>query len=123
MSHKKGKDAWGPPTWKSYHYFSAGIRPEKAADYKLYEICIGRLVPCDECSQHFLEMIKQYPPDPYLTNPRNCLFRSYMLHHFANEQINFHHPEQPKKVSPPYDEFEAEIFSALKDECRECNTF
>lgn len=121
--HKKGKDAWGPPTWRTYHYFSAGFRPSKAEHYKNFERDIGHLVPCDECSQHFLEMIENFPADPYLTNARNCLFRSYIIHHFANEQINRHHPEQPPKITPPFEEVEAEYLGAIKDECRECNAY
>lgn len=119
-SHDKGKNFWGPPIWKTVHIFAATLSPNNAEEFKDFLWSLTKLIPCEDCRKNLTKKLKTHPPDPYLRNNHDAFFYSYMLHDLANQHISRYHPTTPKK-SPPFDEVKSYYFSALGQECKDCN--
>lgn len=118
-SPKKGKDFWGSSLWRTIHTFGATFKPENAEKFKMWLELTADLMPCDYCGRNLHKKLRNYPPEPYLTNNDDAFFYSYVLHDLVNQHITEKHPENPK-VSPPYDDVKTFYFRALGEKCKDC---
>jgi hypothetical protein len=78
-------------------------------------------MPCKECGEHLVQNLENLDVRTYLTNNHDLFFFTYVLHDMVNQQHNIHKPDEPKKVSPNFDDVKAEYFRALVAECQVCH--
>lgn len=81
---KNDPNIWGPILWGELH-----SRPAKyKLDYESEDRWIGIFtswIPCGKCKNHFLKIIKKYPPD--LSSKENYKKWTIDVHNFVNESL------------------------------------
>lgn len=122
---RKGKDLAGPPHWAVMHFDAASYdgSSEQAIAYVNLVKAIAVLFPCKMCRENMNRHLSILPVDKYLDSKHNLFFWSYTLHDLVNKDHNVHKPQNPPKISPPYDDMKAFYFKALDDECKDCKTY
>lgn len=82
---------WGPGTWKLLHCV-AEMYPENPDEECKKKHCqflrlLGELLPCSVCQQHYLDMLKEAPPEPFLQSRET--FRKWLneRHNQVNERL------------------------------------
>jgi hypothetical protein len=83
-------ELWGPPVWSTLHFVAAGF-PEvpSAEDRKNYKAFFENLkytLPCPECRQHYTELLKEMPLDPFLISGKHLRQWLTTLHNTVNEK-------------------------------------
>jgi hypothetical protein len=101
---------WGPPAWKSFHYFTFGYpnNPtiEDKINYKTYFEHLKFVMPCKFCRESYGEFIKTDPTilsiDTLIS--RNTLKRwGYDLHNRVNEKLGITYNESYEDFLNFYD--------------------
>lgn len=106
---------WGPGTWKLLHCL-AEMYPDNPDSECIEKHCtfirlLGELLPCRVCQQHFLDMMKENPPEPFMKNKR--MFQKWLndRHNQVNERLK--KPlvplKQAKKQMPKIQENEVQM--------------
>jgi len=85
------KRIWGPHLWYSIHFIAMGFPNDASSidkkNYKNFFINIPNVIPCEECSKHFIETLNNYPIDNYL-NSREKLFEwTVIIHNEVNKLL------------------------------------
>jgi hypothetical protein len=114
MSHKRGMEFFGPSKWNSIHSTCAAYVPENCGKFKDWIRLEFELLPCKTCKSHALQMLKDMPPDAYLSNNHDLFFWSYLIHDTVNKRLG--------KQSPNYHAIKRYYFEALNTECAACNS-
>lgn len=118
---KKGKDFFGEPTWTFFHCATAAYRPDKEEHFICFLDAFPHLLPCDDCKDHLIALLKKVPVGPYLRSNHDLFFWGYHIHDEVNQQCNKRRKKgEALKISPPYDEVKDKFFRALQGECEAC---
>lgn len=83
----KGKDFWGPATWRMIHCFCASYSPKNKSCVKTFLTSIQEMLPCDECSKHMKANLEKIVVDDYLDDNHSLFLWSYMFHDQVNKQL------------------------------------
>ena len=71
------KEIWGPHQWYSMHFIALGFPNDASSidkkNYKNYYMNLPNVIPCEECSNHLIQNLNNYPIDNYLDS-RERLF-------------------------------------------------
>ena len=83
---------WGNHAWTYLHYvsFNYPINPssDDKLNYKNFYYNIKYTLPCDECKNHFTEMIKYFPIDNFLENRWTLIWWLFIVHTVVNIRLN-----------------------------------
>ena len=84
-------NVWGPSGWKFIHFVALGYPDnptnEHINSYQQFYESLQDILPCPKCSDHYQQMIQQYPVSDHLTN-RDALFRwSVDIHNQVNKRL------------------------------------
>lgn len=95
---------WGPVFWPTLHtitfyYPDSPTQDEMNAARDLFTSLVY-LLPCDECCEHYAELLKQFPVEPALVGRQELSLWLYDLHNMVNERLG-------KKKSPSYNQVRA----------------
>lgn len=83
---------WGPGTWKLLHCVAEMYpeKPDKECQKKHTKFLrlLGELLPCSVCQQHYLDMLRENPPEPHLRSKES--FRAWLneRHNEVNKRLN-----------------------------------
>lgn len=108
----QGKKFWGPPIWTTIHILAVTLQPENSLAYKRFLELLTFLLPDELSRSNLHKILEQYPPDKYLHSNHDAFFYSYMLHDLINKTL--------KKSSPKYEFVKSFYFSAMGEECNDC---
>lgn len=103
---------WGPTFWRTLHtitfyYPDSPSEAEVNAARNLFSSLV-LLLPCDECCEHFGQLLEQFPMEPALVGRQELSHWLYNLHDAVNQRLE-------KKPSPPYDQIRAEYLKLKKN--------
>jgi hypothetical protein len=104
---------WGPRIWAMIHILAVTLRPENADKYQLLLQILVFLLPDSSSRETLNRFLQEHPIEPYLRSNHDAFFYSYILHKDIDTQLN-------KTDIPPYDKVKSFYFSALGEECKEC---
>ena len=83
---------WGKNLWISLHIitFNYPINPtnEDKINYKNYFMSLGHVLPCNDCKEHYNNLIKQIPIDIFLQDREGITFWLFNIHNLINEKLN-----------------------------------
>lgn len=82
---------WGPSFWFVMHtvslnYPDSPTYAERRTHYDFYHI-IRNILPCEMCRQHYRELIKQFPVQPFLDSKASLVSWVVMIHNQVNERL------------------------------------
>jgi len=82
---------WGPPFWFVMHTVSLNypVDPsysDKRTHYDFYYI-IRNILPCVMCRQHYTELLKQYPLEPFLDSRESLISWVILIHNQVNQRL------------------------------------
>lgn len=82
---------WGPPFWFAMHTISLNypVEPsysDKRTHYDFYYI-IRNILPCEMCRQHYSELLKQYPIEPFLDSRESLISWVILIHNQVNQRL------------------------------------
>ena len=82
---------WGPPFWFVMHTVSLNypVEPsysDKRTHYDFYYI-IRNILPCEMCRQHYRELLKQYPIEPFLDSRESLISWVILIHNQVNLRL------------------------------------
>lgn len=120
---KKGRQFFGDSGWTILHSMCAAYNPNKNYGRHRMRVFLpqfGYLTPCEICSNHFIEGLKELQYEKYLGSNHDLFLLSYLLHDRANNFYNQQNPDKPKKTSPPYILAKGYYFNAMGENCDEC---
>ncbi len=107
-------NCWGSSGWQFIHsiaYVYNPINDQVKKTYYDFFINLGKVLPCEECREHYKENVKEIELFDAL-NSQETLFRwTYDLHNIVNEQIGV-----PEKDWPSYESIKAR-YENYKSEC------
>ena len=83
---------WGPTAWTYLHLlsFSYPDNPnrEQRENIKRFLNYFGKTLPCEKCSNHFLNNISNYDLDKVLNSKNNFIDFIWKLHNKVNKTLN-----------------------------------
>lgn len=82
---------WGPSFWFVLHTVSLNYPDnpsyaERRTHYDFYHI-VRNILPCEMCRQHYRELIKQYPIQPFLDSKSSLVSWVIMIHNQVNKRL------------------------------------
>jgi hypothetical protein len=85
------KNIWGKHFWFTIHYAALGYPKDASTEdkknYKNFYEIISKVLPCDYCSSHYEELLKEIPVDNFLDN-RDKLFEwTVIIHNRVNRDL------------------------------------
>jgi len=85
------REIWGPHLWYSIHFIALGY-PNEASNidkqnYKNFYINIPNIIPCEECSKHFIDSLNNYQIDNYLDNKNKLFEWTVIIHNEVNKLL------------------------------------
>jgi Erv1 / Alr family len=99
---------YGPSTWVTIHALGGLATEEhKRVAYAQWLKLLGEVFPCEICAAHLRQTMKTYPVERFLGSAEDLLRYTYILHDAANNSWSQSHPDQPRKVSPPWEDVKA----------------
>jgi hypothetical protein len=111
---RRGKDFCGPATWTTGYCFAVTYTPEKEKYAKMWvNEVLPNMFSCNNCRTHFKQKLSLIPVEPYLGSNDDFFFWWYLIQDMVNKERG--------KVSPPYEETKRAFFSALGEECLNCD--
>lgn len=109
----RGSKFWGHSIWAMIHILAVTLQPENSSHYERFIELLVVLLPNAQSRQNLQSVIEHHPIAPYLRSNHDAFFYSYMLHNLVNKRLN-------KGVPPPYEKVKSFYFSALGEECNDC---
>ena len=84
-------NVWGPSFWFVMHTVSLNYPDEptfveRRVHYDFY-YNIRNVLPCEMCREHYKELIKQYPIQPFLDSKSALVSWVVMIHNQVNERL------------------------------------
>lgn len=108
---------WGPHMWKSIHFVAFGYpqnpTKEDAENYKKYYMSLPYVLPCDECKEHFTQIMKDPNTtikDSDLKNQETLARWTYNIHNIVNKRLGV-------EYQLSYEEFKS-TYEFCKSDCR-----
>lgn len=108
----KAADFWGPALWRTIHSAAAAYDPTQKKDFISFAEGQLRLIPCEDCREHWQKVLDTIPVRDYIENNHSLFLWSYLAHDMVNKSIG--------KSSPPYENVKIEHFNALGEKCSSC---
>jgi hypothetical protein len=86
------KKLWSKSLWDTFHYIALGfpIKPsnQDKSNYKHFYEDLYKVIPCQECMEHYKKNLEQNPIESYLEN-RDKLFEwTVIFHNNVNKFTN-----------------------------------
>lgn len=82
------KQIWPRATWRTIHSFAAGADTyEKRIAFKQWILLTGKLIPCDECRQHFPLVLKRINIDDFMGSNIKLLQWTCLVHNDVNRRL------------------------------------
>lgn len=101
---------WGPAMWRMIHSVAATYSPENEQAFKQFIYSLPGLIPCENCKNRMLNVLKMLPlKESHLESNRNLFLWTYQLHDVVNKQLG--------KVSPGYEKVRSFYFN---ERCSNC---
>lgn len=113
------KSIWGNPLWDTIHILAASLKDGNGEHLIAFLNSLTYLLPCEKCQNNLRYKLNKHPPTPYMTDPRNALYYTYMLHDMVNESINQEYGKKIK-ISPPFEQVQAKYMDIAQKNCKEC---
>lgn len=92
-------EIWGSTLWKYLHLLSISyidnLSKKEKDSYKLFLISLGKTLPCNICSKHYLEYMNDKTIDKCLQNKISFIKTIWDLHNQVNKRLN--KPQYPFK--------------------------
>lgn len=83
---------WGPTAWMYLHLLSLSYpddpSKEQRENIKQFLVYFGKTLPCEKCSNHFKENIRNYNLDKVLNSKNNFIDFVWKLHNKVNKNLN-----------------------------------
>lgn len=82
---------WGPPFWfvlhtVSFNYPEHPTYSDKRTHYDFF-YNIRNVLPCEMCRQHYRELLKQYPIEPFLDSRESIISWVILIHNQVNQRL------------------------------------
>ena len=95
-------NVWGPHAWIFLHTITLTY-PHKPTNqdkinYKNFFINLGKVLPCQHCSNNYNIHLNQLPIDQFLTNKKSLVYWLIQIHNLTNNILN-------KKKNVSFQEF------------------
>lgn len=85
------KELWGPHQWYSMHFIALGFPNDASSidkkNYKNYYMNLPNVIPCEECSNHLIQNLNNYPIDNYLESREKLFEWTVIIHNEVNKML------------------------------------
>lgn len=76
---------WGQGKWKFMHTAASQANtPEKRKDFVDYVIATAKVIPCDQCKDHFGKNMQKYPIQNYMQSAEMLFAWTFIMHDEVN---------------------------------------
>jgi len=113
------KSVWAVPLWDTIHIFAASLREGDGEAFIKYLWSLTQLLPCDMCRENLEYKLTNFPPAPYMTNNKDALYYTYMVHDMVNESVN-KKEGRTVKTSPPFAAVYSKYMKLVDNNCKDC---
>ena len=84
-------NTWGPSGWKFIHFVALGYpknpTTEDMNSYQRFYESLQDILPCAVCSEHYKELIQQYPVSEHLHDKHTLFKWSVDIHNNVNKRL------------------------------------
>jgi len=82
---------WGPSAWTTFHYWTFGYpevtTAEERNNYTAFFESFGNTIPCQSCRLHFQSLLKDYPPEKFMTSRSDLIHWGIFMHNKVNLRL------------------------------------